>query len=1013
MPIADDWDFNFSGGVISHIDGVLTYDTGSGTQPAVGDYILGATSGAIGKILARTGTATAGTFTLTNVLGKFENNETLSVLSYVDFDNVGNGGFDVGDTLVDQVTGSIDVKFIEYNIDGVAGHGRVYGNNMTAFTNNSQIDISGGATAVALADGVGVDNDALWSGQPDGGLAPPGTANTNNCEIVHYDAGTIAIPEDAHITDVTSGADGYAQRVFGSVSTGSIRVVDSDTTGGAWGNNNTLRILDCEYYDTLVAGKVFSVGDVLKGATSGFQARVLAVIDDGDNTGKLILAGNTGTPWTDGEAIQVRQSDDTYVTYANVESAQNSYLDAATLNLPAGSRKLQRADQGGIYPTASLNIVRSANALYSYAMTLYAQVNQLDDEVPFDGNVRDQLYTILNNYIIPDLSFRFIEKGSFKDSGNNNVFPNVKTAGVVADIGNHGFFYDSVNPTPRPDMYIEQDGAVIRQDWLEGHLDVLIKTKSNTHPKYINPAVPALGQLINGGALTVHLRPYSRTYDSAEVVAADAGFANVFISNSVDDNNATGQYQFAYTGGTGTPFTPGEEATTPGGKRVQIVTSDTGATGNITYILKSGTNLVATDVLTGTVSGASATMSGTVTNLVAGYGTDIRIMVVQRRFTGGTTTGTYVLGELVTQTGTGATGFFMEDDAGAIYIEEQSGTFNGTGLLTGAVSGATNTPSATNAQSTVPKDIGGGVGDQDYTAVVSADITDASPQTVQKVYEWWKFNTARESLYQVNTPGGLFSDYTEGRIYRRLQSTYAEVRGASPFGSKAGTLVTSAQGVFIEKFTLDTADIRSIKLVANNGSTYDPPNLQVMATGAVFNGVAVSMYRAPGAGQQAILRNEFTVGAVGGGFNQAADADIKLAAGTRSVSPLPNDVPDSGVLRILNPSGGPNSYLRFIYDTVDRVNNTFHLQQGIGQNTIGDVTGAVDLNATDNAHVVFVEEVASGALVSNTIQYVSDIPVYVHARIKGRKPFKTAATFGATGLTVGAVLNNDDVVNLP
>ncbi|KKL86975.1 hypothetical protein LCGC14_1939400 [marine sediment metagenome] len=155
MPISDCWDFNYSAKVISHIDGILSYDAGSGTQPAVGEYVIGATSGAVGKVLARTGDEVAGTLTLTNVVGLFVDGETLDLLSEIDFDGVGSGGFKVGDTIVDQVTGSVDVKFIEYNIDGIAGHGTAYGTNFTAFTNESQIDISGGQTAVAVADGTG------------------------------------------------------------------------------------------------------------------------------------------------------------------------------------------------------------------------------------------------------------------------------------------------------------------------------------------------------------------------------------------------------------------------------------------------------------------------------------------------------------------------------------------------------------------------------------------------------------------------------------------------------------------------------------------------------------------------------------------------------------------------------------------------------------------------------------------------------------------------------------------
>ena len=115
MPIADDWDFDYANKVLQHIDGVLSYDGGSGTQPAVGQYVYGVTSGAIGKVIARTGTVTSGTLTLTNCVGLFEDNEQIDIASEQNFDAVtaGNGGFAVGDTIVDQVTGTIDVLAIE------------------------------------------------------------------------------------------------------------------------------------------------------------------------------------------------------------------------------------------------------------------------------------------------------------------------------------------------------------------------------------------------------------------------------------------------------------------------------------------------------------------------------------------------------------------------------------------------------------------------------------------------------------------------------------------------------------------------------------------------------------------------------------------------------------------------------------------------------------------------------------------------------------------------------------
>ena len=95
--------------------------------------------------------------------------------------------------------------------------------------------------------------------------------------------------------------------------------------------------------------------------------------------------------------------------------------------------------------------------------------------------------------------------------------------------------------------------------------------------------------------------------------------------------------------------------------------------------------------------------------------------------------------------------------------------------------------------------------------------------------------------------------------------------------------------------------------------------------------------------------------------------------------------------------------MRYPYTAVDRTNDTFTLSG----------TLAADLVQGDDVHVALIEEEATGTSVNNTIQYVSDIPLFVRARIKGKKPFRTTATSGSTGASIGAVLNTDEVVNLP
>ena len=222
-------------------------------------------------------------------------------------------------------------------------------------------------------------------------------------------------------------------------------------------------------------------------------------------------------------------------------------------------------------------------------------------------------------------------------------------------------------------------------------------------------------------------------------------------------------------------------------------------------------------------------------------------------------------------------------------------------------------------------------------------------------------------------------------------------------------MVITAQGVYIERLTLISADVRSIQLVGDDGVTYDPPNVQTLETIGLTSGVAVASYRSTGLASTIILRNEFDVGTVGGGNNQAADTTILIGSNSRTGVPTPNDVPDTGVLRILDPLNSGN-YLRFPYNLVDRTTGIFTLASGDIQAVTG--TGN-DLVLDDNVHVVFYEEVSAGASVNNQIQFVSDIEIVAVARVKGKKPFRTVGTFGSSGLSIGAVLNPDNVVNLP
>lgn len=1043
MPVADDWKINFTpfvaGGLLEmiHIDGILSYDGNTGTAPSLNDYIFQASTGAAGRVIAGSdlgGVAATGTLTLANIVGRFADNGALEVLSEVPFDTVGGTpqGFSVGDALTGPTTEAITIRAYEYN-EGpkkiLDGEGVIYGNAFTAgFADNEAIGNSTtGGVSVALVNGTESNNSALFTGAlANGTLAVPGTANTNNSAIIHYDAGTIDIPVEATVADAVTGAVGQVASVIGVPATGSLRLVDSNTTAGAWTDNNALNFNDVVFYNAQVAGQVFQEGAVYEGQISLFRFRVLKIIDDGDSTGKLITAGKQGA-LTLNEDLHIRLDGDILgAKIAQVEST-TTILAAATLNIPGVVRTEQRSaagiiNQGGIFgSTVSLNIVRRSNEFFSYIKgTLFPQVAQLDDKPALDGNVKNSLYTILssNNWSIPSPSFKYLDKGNWQDSGKNNIYTNYAATQAEftgIDITNSGFLYTATNPTPMPQAYVVQGTDVLPTTWLEGPFDVILKNKSTTDVRFITPATPALGQLVNAGAVEWFSRPYGRLYSLFDNSALGQK-GTIVLSNKNDSNNKTGQYQSAFTLGGAGAFTVGEEISTTDGTKIGIVfASGTGAAANVDFSLKSDTQFVNTDVVTGAISGKSATL-GTPTNLVAGYSTNIRVMVIDilaDSTPAPVITGTFFRGEPVTQAVTGATGFLLKADTAdgnKLYIQTNTGTFSGDNNITGDTSAASWNPGVTtqtyNAQTTVPFDLGEGTGNNNYAGASVTNITGADKRPVLELYEYSKFLTDEQSKSLQGGRGVLAGK--EGRVYRGLDPTFAE-KPESPYGTFAAGIMSAAEANFIVKEDLVAADIQNLRVTPIGSIELIPPNLQnAQTTNIGPSGWAAFFYRSTGVSSLVPLTNEFQVGA----GNLAANSTIVYQAGTRTVSPLPSDVPDTGVCKFEDPSN-PGIFLRGIYDSVNRTTNTFSLQQGIGQNTIGDITGGAALIQGDDAWVAIVEELAAGATASNSVQFVANFDAVGGARKKGFDDFEQATVFDDKGATVNVNQTPDGVVDLP
>ena len=632
----------------------------------------------------------------------------------------------------------------------------------------------------------------------------------------------------------------------------------------------------------------------------------------------------TGT-FTDNHRIEVRTTTDTYVADINAPSAGDFQDKVADVNGAEITNQL--ASQGGIYNGGSLNIVRDSNALYTFLQDQFDELGALDDTVPMSAQVALQQFTLINDWKIPDLSYRFLESGSIQDSGLDNIWTNYQTLGSVEGIDDTVY----AATTPLPQFYIEQNGSVISPWWITGHIDVLVKVKTNTDPAL---TASADGVLINNGTVTVFNRNFGDTYDHFQTTTI-AGVAPVPLATSNDLNNTTGTHSFTFTGTGGQLLIVGEEivSTTPNdpnrrGIITAISTSNNQASGTVEYILTGSTQFANGNTITGQKSGVAKTLSAAPSNLVAGYGSRIVIATIDGyvTYTGGS--GTFINGEQVTQAVTGATAIMMHDDttASRLYLGNVNGTFSGNNTITGATSGATKTftsGSSITSQTTINRDIGDGGGNQPYNAVIYLNRDNqANGDTLERMYEWIKYRTRSlettgEPPYNLLGGPGTSNPGVQGRLYTTLSSTYALVK-ASPLGTFAGGTFFGARGVFVQN--MDSSDIRDYQLIDANGIVRNPPNQQTLSVTGVVSGDRVAVFRTSGG---VIQVDEFTVASFVGGdpYNGAGDTLIRVAAGSRSVSPLPSDIPSTGVVRVRNAS--TQLYESFTYTSVNRTTNEF------------------------------------------------------------------------------------------
>lgn len=158
--------------------------------------------------------------------------------------------------------------------------------------------------------------------------------------------------------------------------------------------------------------------------------------------------------------------------------------------------------------------VYTVNALYSYLMDTFDELDQLDDTVPMSASTPSE-YSFINGWTFgsPATDINFLKGGAITDTADDTVWSNIYTIGSDSVISNIT-------------LYVVQQGAVLLTAGALGHIDILVKTK-------------AAGTLIDSGLVTIFARDWGYTYDHYQMNLSSGGRQPAPISVQADLANTT------------------------------------------------------------------------------------------------------------------------------------------------------------------------------------------------------------------------------------------------------------------------------------------------------------------------------------------------------------------------------------------------------------------------------------------------------------------------------------------
>lgn len=686
--------------------------------------------------------------------------------------------------------------------------------------------------------------------------------------------------------------------------------------------------------------------------------------------------------------------------------------------------------------------VYSVNALYSWLMDIFDEQGAMDDTIPMTAQTPNA-YTLVNEWFIDDETVKYLKEGAittargntkilkmvFQASGYTNAVFSDITKQVVWDVADHGALlaYDNTrrvwwcrtaDVTGPPEavtinggagvgtctsddntgedlyaniytlgtiesgtqVYIYQAGAKIAEWWSTGHIDILVK-------------VAEYGSEIDGANISVFARVYTDLYDYFDIDLTSGGRNAVPMATANDLDNQ------------GTVATILNYMDTIRLLHVNGTIPYSGAAGDSPVkhkVIHGQTSLATAFILNVTSPFELANIEGTFQNAeVIEICEELKFDLQTSLFTVGTTidnggASTAVVRKIMQDPqGSGAEGIlFVTGVSGAWSdndpIEEgvtQRATQNG------AISTNTftaNTSATVTFADTVNRDLDNGVGAKPYNVVI-----DLNGLSVANLYEFVKALCRRVSTIQTYPTNGVDAVYAfNGERYKSADTTYTQIKKASPYGTFAGGKFFGARGIWIEDMLGTDSENYSL-IDADNGAQNPPTSATIMVVSMVATTDRVLVCESTGSGQTEIKKNQYTL------TSQTNQSYIEVSGA------IADDAPATGVVRVVVNYGlATQSEDIYNYIGIDRAgaDDRFTLAAPTGQS----------YDSGDRAYNPYIDANADGSGNREVIVKYAGSTKYIvtRVRLKAYIPFQVAGSF-ANGLTTITSIRTADGIYQP